>query len=168
MMEDIVFDVLEYFFLKVGDVFVFKNFNVFIVNIKFGKKFYEKCQVILCEKVFEDEIRQKLQLLLDFEVDFIQLFSFGEELGFDINVVLFKFVNVLLMVDFILIFNIEICLLFIDCEIEIENIVMDFVLVFFFLFYWEDCRELGISVCLKFCFLFFFRSDIFLRLEDKL
>lgn len=43
MMEDIVFDVLEYFFLKVGDVFVFKNFNVFIVNIKFGKKFYEKC-----------------------------------------------------------------------------------------------------------------------------
>lgn len=46
MMEDIVFDVLEYFFLKVGDVFVFKNFNVFILNVKFGKKFYEKCYVI--------------------------------------------------------------------------------------------------------------------------
>lgn len=168
MMEDIASDVPEHFSLKAGDVLVFKNFNVSTLNVKLGKKSYEKCHVIQCEKVLEDETRQKLQLPLDLEADFIQLPNPGEESGFDINVVLSKSVNVPLTVDFIPTSNTETCLLPTDCEIEIENIVTDSVLVLSPLPHREDRRESGISARLKFCLLLPLRSDISLRLEDKL
>ena len=167
MMEDIASDVPEHFSLKAGDVIVFKNFNVSTVNIKVGKKSYEKCQVILCEKVLEDETKQKLQLPLDLEADFIQLPRPGEESGFDINVVLSKSINLPLTVDFIPTTNSEACLLPTDCEITIENVVFDSLVVISPLPH-RDNRESGISARLKFCLLLPLRSDIRLRLEEKL
>lgn len=168
MLEDIASDVPVHFSLKGGDVIVFRNLGISTVNIKLGKKSYCKYQVISCEKILDDETKQKLQLPMDLEAEFIQLPKFGEESGFDINVVFSKSINFPLTVDFIPTSNMNNCLLPTDQEMTIENLVIDSVVVISPLPHRELRRESGLSARLKFCLLLPQRSDVTLRLEDRL
>ncbi|XP_061168104.1 uncharacterized protein LOC133177035 [Saccostrea echinata] len=168
MMEDIAADVPVHFSLKAGDIIIFKNFHVFTVNVKLGKKSYGKFEVVSCEKILEDETKQKLQLPLDLEADFIKLPKLGEESGFDINMVFSKSINLPLTVDFIPTCNTEKCFLPTDQDMTIENLVIDSVAVISPMPRRENGRESALSARLKFCLLLPLRSDINLRLEERL
>lgn len=167
VMEDIAADVPAPYSLRVGDVLLFKSFVISIYKIKYGKKTYGECPVVVCEKVMEDGSKTTLHLPDDLDLKFIELPPVGTERGFRADAVFSGRVSLPVNVDFLSVDDAR-SPLRCDREITLEYLVSDPYVVMSTLPSRRQRRKSGLEAKIDVCMKIPIRHDVKLKLTEKL